>query len=104
MLKNFLFILGTLVAISAAYASCPIDSAMCVSDLLDIESTPTFHADTVLKDKTESYTHENHEYIPTDQEQTKREFNTLQNNTGTYDANCQFGVCLPYGKDNMTGN
>ena len=102
MKKRINFTAFTLITIIAttAYASCPIDSTMCVSDLMDINSTPTMQTESVLNNSNTDFTSNTYEYTtPIRKDEVKRDYNTMHNDTGTYDANCQFGVCLPESKE-----
>lgn len=102
MKKRIKIITVALIAItaSAAYASCPIDSTMCVSDLMDINSSPTMHTDSILNNSNTNFPSNTYENTaPIKKEEVKRDYNTMHNDTGTYDANCQFGVCLPESKE-----
>ena len=85
------------------FASCPVNSAMCVSDLLHTKSSPTINNNSFSGNMNFSPSVEidpNPKII----EEAKRNYNTIQNDTGTYDANCQFGVCLPASKNSSFPN
>ena len=85
------------------FASCPVDSTMCVSDLLNINPQPTIQNNSFSGNMNFSPSVDI-DPNPKIKEEVKREYNTIQNDTGTYDANCQFGVCLPASKNSSFPN
>jgi len=85
------------------YATCSVDSTMCVSDLLNINPKPTMQKNSFSGNMNLSPSVDINPN-PKIKEETKREYNMIQNDTGTYDANCQFGVCLPSSKNSSFPN
>ena len=89
----------------AVFAACPIDSTMCVSDLMDINTTPTFQTDSIMNNTHTNFpSTTNSNTSPQIRNEVKSDYNTIQNNTGTYDATCQFGTCLPSSKNSSFPN
>jgi len=87
------------------FASCPINSAMCVSDLLNVNPRPTIQNNSFQNNLNTNFSPTTEiDPNPKIREEVKREYNTIQNDTGTYDANCQFGVCLPASKNSSFPN
>lgn len=90
---------------SAVFAACPIDSAMCVSDLMNINTNTTFQTDSIMNNTHTNFpSTTNTNTSPLIRDEVKNDYNTIQNNTGIYDANCQFGVCLPASKNSSFPN
>jgi len=86
-------------------ATCSVDSTMCVSDLLNVNPRPSAQNNSFQNNLNTNFS-PSVEINPNPQikEEAKREYNTIQNDTGTYDANCQFGVCLPSSKHSSFPN